>query len=303
MVTVGTLMEDIWNMVGKVGGGGSVHGIRSLSAANNNNNNNNYGFVPSLQHLRFAAFGSSRTYGIALENRAKEAYIGLLSGGEGHNYGIRATGPEYPGKCLQTIISTKEEEHDDHHENACYHVVVVDFYAYRRTVRPTPDAPLSDITLLLSRLRQRFPDAVIVLLKDWIPALYRHIPTNRNLYDFRQDQGKFHYELDDPRGVLQHIQDDEWEYMGDDHHDDEDALAHKYGAVVVRLDRPVSSITQALIRHGSCFRRDLSHFTQRGHAWIAQTIQHALLQHWQGSNHHDHALAACKSGHSTTIVV
>ena len=177
------------------------------------------------------------------------------------------------------------------------------FYAYRRTVRPTPDAPLLDITLLVSRLRQRFPDAVIVLLKDWIPAMYRHIPTNRNLYDFRQDHGKFHYPLDDPQGVLQHIRDDEWEYMGDDHHDDEDALAHKYGAVVVRLDRPVSSITQALVRHGPCFRRDLSHFTQRGHAWIAQTIQHALLQHWQGSNHHDHALAACKSGHSTTIVV
>ena len=74
------------------------------------------------------------------------------------------------------------------------------FYAYRRTVRPTPDAPLSDITLLVSRLHQRFPDAVIVLLKDWIPALYRHIPTNRNLYDFRQDHGKFHYELDDPTG-------------------------------------------------------------------------------------------------------
>lgn len=229
-----------------------------------------------LQHLRFAAFGSSRTYGIKLRNRTEDAYIGLLSGGQAHNYAIRATGPDYPGRCLSTMIPN---DNDDE----MYDVIVVDFHAYRFTVKAADD-DRHDLTTLVTRLRRRFPAALIVFFEDWIPVLYYHKPTEMYFADYLQVKHP-HVRFDMKNSTLydvffQDSDNKDWEYRGDAYTEEERALARSVGAIVATMPRHADSLLSTLHQYGHCIDPDLNHYTSDGHQLIAQTIHDAILGHF-----------------------
>lgn len=99
--------------------------------------------------IRYAAFGSSSTWGAAIPDRDL-AYVKVLSKENGDNYGFRSTGPNYPAACTKSMLG--EEEYD---------VIIFEFFNVAR----------SGLFELAQRLRERFPDAILVMLGG-SPELY-----------------------------------------------------------------------------------------------------------------------------------
>jgi len=102
--------------------------------------------------IRYAAFGSSCTWGASLANREEDAYIWQLSGRDqerGKNHAIRGSGPAYPASCVSSMIGDDE-----------YDVIILEFWMRSR----------DGLSILAQRLRQRFPKAIIVMTQLWSPS-------------------------------------------------------------------------------------------------------------------------------------
>eukprot|EP00957_Ditylum_brightwellii_P166109 12646512-Ditylum_brightwellii.AAC.1 len=109
-----------------------------------------------LTDLKFLTLGSSVSWGAGLPNRYK-AYPYLLSSNpsDSTNLAVRAAGPKYPSVCLQSmLLGDKKEEKEQE-----YDVIVLEYYFKSKD-------GLYDLT---SRLRIRYPDAIIILLRLWMP--------------------------------------------------------------------------------------------------------------------------------------
>lgn len=130
------------------------------------------GFITTTQRkrkseIRFATFGTSFAWGSLLKNREEEAFTWLLSP-NASNYAIPATGSEYPAKCLSSMIGDK-----------VFDVIVLEF-AMR----------VNASTLALARrLRQRFPDALIINLKVWTPYTVKSRHREQDLREIGTDAG------------------------------------------------------------------------------------------------------------------
>jgi hypothetical protein len=213
--------------------------------------------MPKLLNLRYAAFGTSRTYGVSLENRTFESYPGILSEGHANNLAMGATGPEFPGWCLHSLV--KDEIYD---------VFILEFHSFLFFSKNPR------MNLLVERLRQRFPKSAIIFLRDWIPGLYRHKLTGNslvkwaNMHNFKMHNKTQVYEL----------KEEEWEYGGDLLCDQENELAASVGGFIVELPRP-PTMREALDKMADFFLPDLVHYTVKGHQWIANLIEIAMIQH------------------------
>jgi len=100
------------------------------------------------ENLRVLTFGMSSAWGAGLENRF-DAYPYLLSS-QVTNLAQRATGPNYPSVCTETMVG-----------ESVYDVIIIE-YLYRAYDGVIP---------LAQRLRQRFPDATIIFLQIFDPKL------------------------------------------------------------------------------------------------------------------------------------
>jgi len=101
------------------------------------------------EDIRYASFGTSMTWGATLEDRETEAYIKILSQEKGTNYGIRSSGPNYPAACTHSMLGKEE-----------YDVIVIEFFA----------TAFQGLMELVQRLRQRFPQAIIIIARFWDPT-------------------------------------------------------------------------------------------------------------------------------------
>jgi hypothetical protein len=134
----------------------------------------NYDVIPSkeermpVENIRFATFGTSIAWGSTLENREEDAFIFQLSP-NARNFAIRATGSEYPAACLSSMIGDE-----------VFDVIVLEFSmrVKRSTIR------------LAKRLRQRFPDALIISLRNWTPVQMKSkMLHNKNLRKIASENG------------------------------------------------------------------------------------------------------------------
>ena len=133
--------------------------------------------VPSEQ-IRYAAFGTSIAWGAYLQNRQKDAFIWQLSPNAA-NFAIRASGSEYPARCLSSMIGDQ-----------VFDVIVLEFTM--RTEHSTFE--------LAQRLRQRFPDAVIISLRNWTPAIVVRSETlKKDARNFAVDMGFGSDYIHDPK--------------------------------------------------------------------------------------------------------
>jgi len=101
--------------------------------------------------MNILAFGGSVTWGATLENRY-DAYpwlIGTPYVDHVDNMAMRATGADYPSLCLESIIPDAA--------NKNYDVILFDF-----VMNGTDGFPL-----LLKRLRERYPEAIIIYVHIW----------------------------------------------------------------------------------------------------------------------------------------
>ncbi len=103
------------------------------------------------RRIRILSFGRSHTWGAQLEDRENQAYPFMLREPNGHVYNaaLRATGADYPSVCLQSMLPNSDLINFD--------VITLEFH-------PCGDAGFE---LLLKRLRDRYPDAIIILVFLW----------------------------------------------------------------------------------------------------------------------------------------
>ena len=120
-----------------------------------------------LKKIRYATFGTSIAWGAELEERERDAYIWQLSP-TATNLAMRSQGPDYPAKCLNTVIGED-----------IFDVIVLEFTMRQET----------SIYLLARRLREHFPDAIIIILRNWAPIMLRQKSTNLALKFYAQKNG------------------------------------------------------------------------------------------------------------------
>jgi hypothetical protein len=101
--------------------------------------------------INILAFGGSVTWGAMLEDRhlAYPWMLGTPYVDHVDNMAMRATGADYPSLCLESIIPDAA--------NKNYDVILFDF-----VMNITDGFPL-----LLKRLRERFPEAIIIYVHIW----------------------------------------------------------------------------------------------------------------------------------------
>jgi len=133
--------------------------------------------------IKYAAFGTSITWGSGtgdgtLENRKTFAYPWLLSP-NATNFAIRAGGPAYAATCTSTIVG--EEPFD---------VIVVEHYVRAHEGLPT----------LARRLRERFPDALLIFLVNWHPQMIGRCGYGRCRWPEAGDQGMFQWAKEHTNG-------------------------------------------------------------------------------------------------------
>ena len=122
--------------------------------------------------------GSSVTWGAgigngALADRKTFAYPWLLSP-NASNFAIRAGGPNYPATCTATMIG-----------EGVYDVFVLEYFMRAK----------DGLATLSRRIRERFPDAIIIFLLNWDPSIINHCSNpectgpNTWMFDWVKEKG------------------------------------------------------------------------------------------------------------------
>ena len=149
--------------------------------------------------IRYAAFGSSVTWGACLDHREEEAYVWKLTNLDyerGKNYGIRASGPNYPAACISSMIGDAED----------YDVIILEYFMSAE----------QGLLTLAKRLRERFPDAIIIMTRLWGPYQIRGLnDMTKKLSNWATDNGFGKGYIHDPKFTDLFIKSgvDNWQYM------------------------------------------------------------------------------------------
>jgi len=109
---------------------------------------------PPQQEIRYVAFGTSTTWGAGLLNPETDTYPKLLSP-NAVNLAIRASGPGSLAMCMMTMLEHAAPD-------AMYDVILIEYYH-----RTRDEVDINPFYNAVARLRKRFPDALIVFVRDW----------------------------------------------------------------------------------------------------------------------------------------
>lgn len=213
------------------------------------------------EDIRYASFGSSMTWGASLKDRETEAYVKVLSQEKGTNYGIRSSGPNYPLACTHSMLG--EEEYD---------VIVIEFFAIA----------FQGLMELVQRLRERFPQAIIIIARLWDPTFL----VNKDGTDLRS-WGKQHGLGTDfihkPEFRLmfkETYKESEWKWSFLTTHkwfvDVQDAAARESGAYILPMEwnQEEAFGEDGFIRLGEKhLGSDSFHLSKYGHADLARRIK------------------------------
>jgi hypothetical protein len=195
-----------------------------------------------MRRLLVLSFGSSHTWGAGLRYPQSQAYPFLLGEPGGHvvNVALRATGADYPSVCLQSMIP--------HSDWMNFDVITLEF-------RSCGD---NSFEFLLKRLRDRYPDAVIIFVHLWHP-----------LYLREKELGLTPWQVGKNPNI-------DWTFI----HGEPCAspwmisVAEKYGAYVYRLPE-----NPRVAFDNNWFQDDWHHLTEAGHLEIANGILEILFNH------------------------
>jgi len=221
-----------------------------------------------LSDLRYATFGTSITWGATLGNRT-EAYPYLLSPNVA-NYAIRASGPNYPSVCTQSMLGDN-----------IYDVITLEFFM------DVDDG----LVPLVRRLRRRFPEATIILIRLWTPDIFVHRDEKNqvvHVHRWAKEQGvKNSNGRVDKAAVTSLMKNfkEKW-FMRDlsDRINIQEKIAHEANAYIYEVDQlsPLTGedksdeIIEFLQKRIDIFSGDWFHYSQRGHKEMANKIKSIL---------------------------
>jgi hypothetical protein len=210
-------------------------------------------------NLRFMAFGTSRTWGSGLKHRIW-AYPYLLSK-NASNLAIRAADATIPSLCTVSMVGDTMAD------------VILLEYNLQATVA---------LVRLANRLRQRFPKAVIIFLKVWLPFQFIHKTLQKTPKDMLIDAGygtERTYSYKKLKLVLAKTVASDWTFYGPDDPSNGfiDQAREAVGGYIYELPRPDNAL-EALLEYGKLFRWDMTHYTAEGHEFMENAILDILRQ-------------------------
>ena len=210
--------------------------------------------------LRYLTFGTSRTWGSGLDDRFKEAYPYLMSP-DVTNLAKRATGPAYPALCTQSLVGTR-----------LYDVIVLEYYMDNA----------NKIIKLAQRLRGRFPDALILFVKLWLPSRYRNKTAPRgkkSMKNWAKANGyDDHNSKEFKKFLTSETGPDDWDLLEKpDYGENVRAAADAVGGHMINLPNPINA-HDAILSYGQYFLPDMIHFSPIGHDYIKQAIENAIKE-------------------------
>lgn len=226
-------------------------------------------------NLKFLVFGTSRAYGSGIKDRENDPFAKQLSKAA-LNLGIPASTSEYPSQCVSSMLSSSSAPPND-----AFDVIILEY-----PNDPTHYFP--NTIKLAQRLRQRFPEALIIFMELWIPLEYNHIPTGKNVFQWAGEQQQ--QEGADKMSVSALVQErtkpEEWEFGPQHEHTVEQLQEITQPSVqghYLKVARPANAHTA--MAQDELFLPDFSHPTVKGHKFVAHQVVAALDQ-LQFRRHH-----------------
>merc|ERR1719410_2115303 len=204
--------------------------------------------------LRYLTLGASTTWGSALEDRYT-AYPYQLSPNVS-NLAIRACGSNYPSICTQSMVGNDN----------IYDVIILEYLNSE-----------DGIDVLVKRLRQRFPDAVIIMLLLWTPSDLDMIRNDGVKYYWRGYYESLGYKIpitqDQIRNISLETSYYEYKYIVYMHlNKDHQILKSVNGHPIGFGAKDGKAHIENVLSHYA----DMVHLNQRGHNAIANMIKSLL---------------------------
>ena len=256
-------------------------------------------------NIRLVAFGTSDTYGAGMSsdlNRESLTYPKLLSQGA-KNYAIRASSPNYPRACAQSMISDE-----------IFDVIVLEYFI----------RGYAGLIPLVKRLRERFPDSLIIILREWNPHMNviveEYIETNemkgkkntmtacgwiqKNNFDIYD-----HNQLKKAMDESKENDNIKWKWtkiLDQDKINIQEKAANLFGAYILPMDRP--DHPEDWIKYAHLFANDCHHKSAQGHEDVAKRIRQFIK--WKGITkqprvnewgYHDSCVSWFESGDTSGI--
>lgn len=236
------------------------------------------------KNIRIAAFGTSDTYGAGIhlphQERTLLTYPHLLSP-KAKNYAIRASSPNYPRACVQSMIENSFDR--KYSDSIVFDVIVLDYFIRGHT----------GLIPLVQRLRERYPDAVIIILREWNPLMHVYRDTvdpstgvTKSIHAYEWvKQTKI--DLYDKEKLKQAVVNDDptarWKWVqikDDDKIAVQEEAARRFDAYILPMERPARA--QDFIDYIHLFSEDYHHKSIEGHAEVAERI-HTLARDFMGA--------------------
>lgn len=215
--------------------------------------------LDAYSQLKFLFFGTSRTVGTMLNDPLSDAFPYLLSP-NATNLAIAAGISKYPSHCAASMLKNHAEESFD--------VIVLEFpphfwvYTFK----------------LAERLRERFPNALIIFFDMWRPIEYTHVPSGNPIQKWAKEKGHNLMRPDFPQHFIDSTIAEEWDYpeiatVTQDQLDDAKQLTGPVEWVIV--PRPTNAhVAMKLNAHH--FVYDLNHYSKAGHQFVKSLISEKL---------------------------
>jgi len=216
--------------------------------------------------IRYAAWGSSVTWGSGLEQRETSAYPWVLSQ-DATNFAIRAGGPQFPAACTSTMTGT-----------GVFDVIVLEYYMMAK----------SGLQTLARRMRERFPDALIIFMVNWYPLMIsrcddKDCRSTEHIIDYVSEFGfdMKHGGLTDPK--MHQLFDDRsktwsWQpFTQSGFRDVVSAAAQDVGGYVVTMPAPKDP--RHWTQYADLFAADGHHLSKKGHKEAAERVREIVEWH------------------------
>jgi len=213
--------------------------------------------------LRIAVFGSSHSWGATLEDRFM-AYPYRLSP-RVDNFAYFASGPNYPAVCTQSIIGN----------HAIYDLIILEYYV---------SGAQHGLAELARRLRSRFPEAIIIVMKFNGPFDALRAPSIDS--EEWQDLMSWKKTLDLPNGQLNEfvneIENDTGVWRFREHPNTDRAInrvVREIGGYQFHLPQAATA-TKTLVSYLRFFDKDRHQLlSARGHEWVADMCSQIVTKH------------------------
>lgn len=212
--------------------------------------------------LRVAVFGGANAWGVGLESRFK-SYPYLLSPTV-TNYAHTSTGPNFFSVCTETVVG----------DDAMYDVIVLDYWLRY----------FEGLDELARRLRQRYPHAIMIFVRTWIPVHFKRKPSEdsnemESLAQWKNAKGLNGADL---QTVIQAIKDDSGYWFLPTHQQADAAIWHIAQSVKGYEFTFTQRATgkQSLIDFMGYFdAQGHAHTSELGHEAIAHGLEFIIHKH------------------------